>query len=83
MKLSGDQISADVEGINELRDGLVVLTKVIVHYRLQIPAGTRETVDRLLSKHQDKCPTARTLQGAVDVSWTVEINEEPASDPGL
>jgi organic hydroperoxide reductase OsmC/OhrA len=83
VKLTGDQISADVEGINELRDGLVVLTKVIVHYRLQIPAGTRETVDRLLSKHQDKCPTARTLQGSVEVSWTAEINEEPAGDLGL
>ncbi len=78
VKLNSDQISAEVAGTNELVDGLIVLTGVNVHYRLRIPPGTRETVERLLSKHQDKCPTARTLQGCVKVSWTAEIAEEPA-----
>jgi organic hydroperoxide reductase OsmC/OhrA len=75
VKLNGDQISANVVGENEVRDGLPVLTRIVVNYRLRIPAGTRETVDRLLSKHQDKCPTAATLTGAVEVAWTAEISE--------
>ena len=78
VKLDSDQISAEVDGVNELRDGLIILTKVNVHYRLRIPAGTRETVERLLSKHQEKCPTAQTLKAAVDVSWTADITEETA-----
>ncbi len=74
--LTGDAIACEVEGINEVKDGLPVLTEVRVHYRLRIPAGTRETVDRALARHQDKCPTAATLKGAVAVSWTADITEE-------
>ena len=70
VKLEGDAIRAEVEGVNELRDGLPVLTAIRIRYRLRIPRGTRETVDRALAKHQDKCPTAAWMKGAVDVSWT-------------
>ncbi len=75
ISLSADQISAEVTGRNEVREGLPVLVGVHVHYHLSIPAGTRETVDRLLAKHQDKCPTAATLRGVVDVTWEATISE--------
>jgi uncharacterized OsmC-like protein len=75
VKLEPGQIKARVEGINELRDGNIVLTRIFVHYQLNIPAGTRETVVRLLGKHQEKCPTAQSLKGAIEVSWTAEITE--------
>lgn len=75
VKLSGHEIGADVVGENEMRAGLPVLTRVNVHYTLRIPHGTRETVERLLAKHQDKCPTAASLRGAVEVSWTADITE--------
>jgi organic hydroperoxide reductase OsmC/OhrA len=75
VKLDGDQIAATVEGINELKEGNIILTAVKVHYRLKIPTGTRETVERLLTKHQDKCPTAQSLKGAVEVTWTADITE--------
>ena len=52
-----------------------VLTRVEIHYRLRIPPGTRETVDRALGSHQAKCPTAASLAGAVAVSWTADIQE--------
>jgi uncharacterized OsmC-like protein len=76
VKLSPDAIAAEVEGVNEVRDGLPVLTAIRIHYRLRIPAGTRETVDRALARHQEKCPTAATLAGAVAIDWTAEIEEE-------
>jgi organic hydroperoxide reductase OsmC/OhrA len=75
IKLPGDALAANVLGENELRDGLPVLVRITVSYQLRIPPGTRETVDRLLSRHQDKCPTAASLKGAVDVKWTAEITE--------
>ena len=75
VRLEGGAIEADVEGINEVREGLPVLTAIRIRYRLRIPPGTRETVDRALAKHQEKCPTAASLKGAVDVSWTAEISE--------
>ncbi|MGQ0562914.1 MAG: OsmC family protein [Gemmatimonadota bacterium] len=80
VKLSGDAITADVVGENEMRDGLPVLTRITVHYRLRIPAGTRETVDRLLAKHQSKCPTAASLAPAIEVTWTADIAEAGAGE---
>ena len=76
--LPNEGLTAEVEAINELKDGNILLTKIVVHYRLRIPPGTRETVERLLSKHQEKCPTAQSLKAAVDISWTADIVEESA-----
>jgi organic hydroperoxide reductase OsmC/OhrA len=73
--LQPDQIRATVEGINELRDGMVTLTTIRVHYTLTIPAGSREAVDRALSRHREKCPTAHSLRGAVAVEWTADVEE--------
>ena len=76
MKFRPGELVAEVEGVNELRDRLPVLTRIDIRYRLRIPAGTRETVDRALERHQSRCPTAATLAGAVEVCWTAEIVEE-------
>lgn len=75
IRLDPDDIRAEVEGVNEMRDGLPVLTAIVVRYRLRIPPGTRETVERALERHASKCPTAQSLKGAVDVRWTAEIEE--------
>jgi organic hydroperoxide reductase OsmC/OhrA len=75
VKLPNDAIAAEAEGLHSLRGGLPVLTEIHVRYHLRIPAGTRETVDRALAKHQEKCPTAASLQSAVVVRWSAEIVE--------
>jgi organic hydroperoxide reductase OsmC/OhrA len=75
VKLSGSDLVADAVGEMELRDGLPVLARIVVSYRLRVPAGTREVVERALSKHQDKCPTAATLRGSVEVRFTADIQE--------
>ncbi len=75
VSLGPDAIKATVRGVNEIRDGLPVLTRIEVHYRLRIPAGSREIFDRALARHQSKCPTAASLKGAVEVSWTAEIDQ--------
>jgi organic hydroperoxide reductase OsmC/OhrA len=69
VKLEGSQIHADVTGYNEMSGGLPVLVRVHVHYHLTVPAESRETVDRLLARHAEKCPTAASLRGAVEVTW--------------
>jgi len=73
--LDPEAIQAEVRGINTIRDRLPVLTRVEISYRLRIPKGSREVVDRALARHQEKCPTAATLKGAVEVSWTAEVEE--------
>ena len=76
--LPSDSIRATVTGFNEIVDRLPVLTRIEIAYFLRIPPETREIVDWALELHQSKCPTAATLKGAVDISWTAEIQEAPA-----
>ena len=80
ISLGPEEIEASAEGYHELRDRIPVLTRIHVHYRLRIPDGSRETVDRALSRHVDKCPTANTLKGAVEMTWEAEIEEVPSQD---
>lgn len=77
IRLAPEDITAEIDGINEVVDRVPVLTRIDIRYTLRIPAGTRETVDRALASHQSKCPSARTLEGAVEVSWTADISERP------
>ena len=76
ISLDPADIVADVRGIHELRGRIPVLVRIEVDYTLRIPAGSRETVDRALSRHVEKCPTAQSLKGAVEVTWNAEITEE-------
>ena len=80
ISLSGSDIYADVVGYNEVRDGLPVLTRVHVHYYLNIPADAREKVDRTLAKHAEKCPTAASLKGAVEVTFEASIRERSEAE---
>jgi len=77
--MAPDSISATVEGINEMTDGMPLLTRIHVHYTLRLPAGApRDKVDRALAGHVAKCPTARSLEGAVAVEWSADIEEASA-----
>ena len=73
--LEPDALEAEVEGINVVENGLPVLREVKVHYRIRVPKDARERLDRALARHQEKCPTAASLQGAISVSWTATIDE--------
>jgi len=75
VRLELDAVEADAEGINQVVDGIPMLREIRVRYRLRVPREMRERVDRALAKHQEKCPTARSLAGAVTVSWSAEIEE--------
>lgn len=74
IELDNDAITATAEGVNEMVDRIPTLTEIRVHYELRLPADApRDKVDRALSTHVDKCPTAVSLKGAVEVTWTADI----------
>lgn len=67
-------ISCTAEGVNEVVDRIIVLTKIRVHYDIRLPAGAdREKVDRALSTHVDKCPTAQSIRDSVEFEWTADV----------
>jgi hypothetical protein len=55
---------------------MVRLISIAITYRLSIPPGTRDAVDRALSRHPEKCPTAMSLAPAIAISWTADITEQ-------
>ena len=75
LKLEPEAIAARVEGTNEIRGKLPVLTRIHVHYTLKVPAGARDVVDKALATHAEKCPTAASLKGAVEVTWSADVEE--------
>ena len=78
--MSADAIEATAQGVNEMVDRMPVLTEIHVHYTLRLPAGApRDKVDRALETHVAKCPTARSLEGAVAFTWSADVEEGPAS----
>ena len=72
--MANDAISVEAEGMNEVVDRMVVLTKIHAHYTIRLPEGApREKVDRALATHVAKCPTACSLEGAVEVTWSADV----------
>jgi len=72
--MANDAIGVEAEGTNEVVDRMVVLTKIHAHYTIRLPEGApREKVDRALATHVAKCPTARSLEGAVEVTWSADV----------
>ena len=87
IELAPGDIRAEVEGTHELRERIPVLTKVHVAYTLHVPVGSGDVVDRALARHGEKCPTAQSLKGAVEVTWSAQVHvreggAEPPSDAG-
>jgi uncharacterized OsmC-like protein len=75
VSLEPGAVQAEIEGVNELVEGLPVLRAVRIRYRIRAPKDARERIERALARHQEKCPTAATLKGSVAVSWTADIEE--------
>ena len=59
----------------EKEDGVLVIRRIHVNYRLSVPDPdeVRDTVARVLEMHVDKCPVARSLKGAIEVTTAVEF----------
>ena len=84
IKVADGDLNCTVEGTNEVVDRIIVLTRIDVHYTLRLPAGAdRGVVDRALASHVSKCPTARSLDGAVEIGWPAEITEDPRAAPAV
>ncbi len=59
----------------EKDSGVLVIRRIHVNYKLRVPDPdeVRDTVARVLEMHADKCPVARSLKGAIEVTTAVEF----------
>jgi uncharacterized OsmC-like protein len=70
---------ADVTGDIEMtEDNVLVIRRIHVAYRLlveRLDGEIREKIDRCMEFHPKKCPVARSLEGAIDISTEMELVE--------
>ena len=66
------KLSANVEGDISDVDGVLRITAIRLHYRLQVPAGVEDKVRRALETYADKCPAYVSVKDGIQCSWTWE-----------
>ena len=72
----GGSLETEVEGdIEEGDDKVLLLTKVHITYRLNIPKGKREQAERALSLHHSRCPVSQSVERGIRVEWSADITE--------
>lgn len=71
-----DNLVADVEGDIEDVDGVLKITQIRLHYRLKIPAGSREKAERALATYADKCPAYQSVKGCIECTWDMQAVEK-------
>ena len=71
-----DKVRSEVEGDIENVDGVIRITRIRVKYHLKIPQGKRGAAERAIATHERKCPAAMSVQGAIQLEYSAEIEEE-------
>jgi uncharacterized OsmC-like protein len=62
-----------VRGEVEKEDGVLVIRRIHVSYRLDAGEEHREVVERVHGFHRDRCPVYRSIHTAIDITTDVEL----------
>ena len=69
-------MTSEAEGEVENEDGVLVLERVHVTYRLRVdPDADRDKVQRAFDHHMPRCPVYRSIGAAVDITTSLEVFE--------
>jgi organic hydroperoxide reductase OsmC/OhrA len=55
------------------RDGVLVIERIVVRYRLSVPHDKRADAERVHGFHARACPVARSLEGGIEVVTELEF----------
>ena len=66
-----EDLVGEVTGEIEKDGSVLVLRRIHVRYKLRMPGDARETAERVHEMHADRCPVARSIKGAIEVSTEV------------
>jgi uncharacterized OsmC-like protein len=62
-----------VTGEVELEDKVLVIKRIHAHYRLEVDGADKGAIDRVHGFHADRCPVARSINKAIDVTTSYEL----------
>lgn len=66
---SGGRLTSEAEGEVHVEDRILVIKKIHVHYTLRdCPADKREAAERAHSHHAARCPVAKSIEKAIEIS---------------
>jgi len=54
-------------------DGVLVIERITVTYRLSVPVEQREEAERVHGFHARFCPVARSIEGGIEVRTELEL----------
>ena len=62
-----------VSGEIEKDDGVLVLKRIHVRYRLEASEADRETIERVHGFHAKFCPVYRSIEAAIDITTSLDL----------
>jgi uncharacterized OsmC-like protein len=71
----GGTLETMVEGDIEEGDRVLLLTRIRIRYRLQVPKGKRAEAERALALHEARCPVSQSVQRGIRVEYSADITE--------
>ena len=71
------QLWSEATGEVETEDRVLVIKRIHVRYHLKLLPEQREVAERAHGAHQNHCPVARTLRGAVGITTELALEVEP------
>ena len=66
-------MTADATGEVELDDGVLILRRIHVRYRLQAGEEQRAAAERAHEHHHSRCPVYRSIGGCVEITTALEL----------
>lgn len=60
----------------EKEEGVLVIRRIRVVYRLRAPESARDTAERVRAMHHDACPVYRSIAGCIDITTELELLPE-------
>ena len=65
---SDGRLTADVRGEIENEEGVLVIRRIHVDFKLRAPENDRQTVERVHGFYANKCPVFRSLHTAIQIT---------------
>ncbi len=71
-----DRLTSHGEGVIENVDGMPVVTRIRVHYQVNVTKGQREEAQRAIDVHERGCPASQSVKRGIAIEWDGSIQEE-------
>jgi organic hydroperoxide reductase OsmC/OhrA len=80
---SGDRLTASAVGEVESEDGVLVIKRISVRYRLAVAEQDREAAERVHGLHATHCAVARSIAAAIAVTTDLECVVPTTTELGV